>query len=585
MNWRAVPLAALARSGASFARDFARYAGRRGAAALGLTLSAALLENVGVLLLVPFLAAATQTGAGDMAAPAFAMLGLATRRARLAALLLVFALLLTLRAGANAARARALVALRLGFVEQRRARLLRALAAAPWESVAKLQHGRIGQIVHVDILQTGIAINVLLDSVVAAVLLVNQAAVALWLAPAFTLICLAAIGVAAPAALVLLRRSYGAGVDIGAGGQTLAHSLGQFLGALKLAVSQNLQARFVAQFETAIAAILRRQTSFLLQTSDSQQLVGLVTGLAGCLCAFVGFGLFDLPAPVVLTLMFVLARLSGPAQTLLRAGQQFAHALPAYERVCGLERDMAPAAGSRSSNASGPAPVGPIRFRAVAYLHDSGAGLRDVDLDIAPGEIVGVTGPSGAGKTTFADLLVGLVAPQTGAISIGDAPLRGAALTAWRSGLAYVAQDAFLFHDTLRANLQWADPNASDADLRHALAIVGATRVVDAMPEGLETIVGERGARLSGGERQRIALARALLRRPQLLVLDEATSALDLASETEILARFAALDQAPTIVVIAHRPESLRICTRILRFDDGRLVDDAASASLGEAPQ
>jgi ATP-binding cassette subfamily C protein len=219
-------------------------------------------------------------------------------------------------------------------------------------------------------------------------------------------------------------------------------------------------------------------------------------------------------------------------------------------------------------------------FSGVAYRHGSHAGddaqgVQNLDLVIAPGEIVGVTGPSGAGKTTFADLLVGLIRPQSGTISIGGRPLDGAVLAAWRRSLAYVAQDAFLFHDTLRRNLRWAAPAADEAALWRALSLVGADARARRLPEGLDTIVGERGALLSGGERQRFALARAILRAPRLLVLDEATSALDLDSETAVLSRLLELDPAPTIVVIAHRPESLRLSGRLLTFAGGRLIGDA----------
>jgi ATP-binding cassette subfamily C protein len=199
---------------------------------------------------------------------------------------------------------------------------------------------------------------------------------------------------------------------------------------------------------------------------------------------------------------------------------------------------------------------------------------------------VGVTGPSGSGKTTFADLLVGLYPPQSGSILVGGTALEGGALSGWRDCIAYVAQDPFLFHDTIRQNLLWGNSGCSEADLWTALEAVGIGDFVRRANNGLDTVVGERGTLLSGGERQRISLARAILRRPRLLVLDEATNAIDVEAERAFLEKLVGQSPRPTIVIIAHRPESLRLCERLLVFENGQAMSvdtkDGIASRLSE---
>src|SRR5262249_40341882 len=158
---------------------------------------------------------------------------------------------------------------------------------------------------------------------------------------------------------------------------------------------------------------------------------------------------------------------------------------------------------------------------------------------------------SGAGKSTLADLLMGLQVPDAGTVSVDAENLTGLRLAAWRRSIAYIPQENFLFNQSIRANLQWANEDAGDEDIRRVLALTGAASIVGAMPEGLDTIVGERGSRLSGGERQRLILARALLRNPTLLILDEATNALDDESERAVWAVIDRLRGSTTVIVIA----------------------------------
>ena len=197
--------------------------------------------------------------------------------------------------------------------------------------------------------------------------------------------------------------------------------------------------------------------------------------------------------------------------------------------------------------------------------------LQDVSLKIAAQTTTAIVGPSGAGKSTLADLLMGLVTPSAGSVCVDDVPLSPERLQAWRRQVGYVSQETFLFHDSVRANLLWAQPEATDDDIWRALEQAAADDFVRQLPNGLDTIVGDRGLLLSGGERQRLSLARALLRRPQVLILDEATSSLDSENERRIQAAIDHLHEQITIVVITHRLTTIRNADVIYVIERGRV--------------
>jgi ATP-binding cassette subfamily C protein len=180
--------------------------------------------------------------------------------------------------------------------------------------------------------------------------------------------------------------------------------------------------------------------------------------------------------------------------------------------------------------------------------------------------------------------VMGLIGPKAGRIVVDGRVLDESWMRGWREGIGYVAQETVLFHDTVLANLRWAHPEATEAEVWEALRAAAAEEFVRALPEGLETVLGDRGVRLSGGERQRLALARALLRRPALLILDEATSALDPENERRIRAAIAALHGRVTILLITHRLSSVRDADAIHVMEAGRLVESGDWASLLARP-
>jgi ATP-binding cassette subfamily C protein len=567
------------RGASALLRDIVAYAGRGGIVTVAFVAAGALLEGVGLALIVPLLGVviAPPAPSGRLeqaAAHAFAAFGIETPIGRLTALVFALGLVVATRAAVLAVRDVRVARLQVGFAETVRLRLAERLAAASWEQVMRLRYARITQLMSAEIQSIGASASILLRGAVAAAMLVVQMLLLFLLAPLLTLVVVAGLGAAASTMLPLVGRAYRLGAQVTRGNLTLIDTTSQFLGGLKLAIGQNLQPAFLREFRRTVDELSARQLDFVRRQTRMRAVSAMLTMVAAGLLLIAGVGVFEASSATLIALIVVVARMTGPAMQIQQGAQQLARLLPGYASMRALEGELAALPPDRSAAAAAPPPAdGPIEFHAVTYRHSDGdapgRGIERLDLSIAPGECVGITGPSGAGKTTFADLLAGLLTPQEGGLAVGGVPLTAGMLDAWRGRIAYVAQDAFLFHESVRRNLAWMAPEATEDEMWRALDLAGASDLVRRMDGGLDAVVGERGSLVSGGERQRLALARAVLRRPRLLILDEATSALDAASERAILERLRALGDRPTIVLIAHRAESLALCDRVLALGDG----------------
>lgn len=301
----------------------------------------------------------------------------------------------------------------------------------------------------------------------------------------------------------------------------------------------------------------------------------------------------------LLAMAALLGRMYAPLTTLSNVRIDVMTALVSFERVFEI-LDLRPLVAEPERPTR--LPDGPleVRLRHVDFaypgadqvslpsLETVGAGdrdagalvLHDIDLRVRPGEMVALVGPSGAGKSTLTSLVARLYDPTSGAVTVGDVDLREVAGEDLRSRLGVVSQEAHLFHDTIRANLLYARPDATDTELERALRDAQVWHLVESLPNGLDTVVGDRGHRLSGGEKQRLAIARLLLKGPSVVVLDEATAHLDSESEAAVQRALDTALEGRTSLVIAHRLSTVRDADQILVVDGGRIVERGDHRSL-----
>lgn len=449
--------------------------------------------------------------------------------------------------------------------------LLRALVRSRWEYFLHQPLGAVAAAVATEArraAQAYLHATTVIALLVQASVYVIVAAFVSWRATAVTLVAAASI-----AALLtgLIRSARRAGRRQTTATRALLQRLTDALQSVKPLKAMG-QDTLVAPLLEAETLRLNRAVRREVASKEAMQALQdplMITFLA--VGVYVAQSRWSLPLPTVILLAVVCGRIIAVLGQAQKARQHLAASASALWSLR-ASIDAAETAAERQTGDTEPCLQRAVALRDVRFAYDGAAVLEAASLVVPAGELTAIIGPSGAGKTTVADLIIGLLQPQSGAVTIDDVPLPLCDAQRWRARIGYVPQETFLLHDSIAVNVTLGDPDLGAADVEAALRAADAWDLVQALPEGIDGVIGERGQRLSGGQRQRIALARALVHHPQLLILDEATAALDAPTELEICRTLEHLRGTLTILAICHRGPLIDLADRVYRVDAGRIT-------------
>ena len=541
----------IARALGALGRDFARFAGSRLWLLLALMIAGSIAEGFGLLMIVP-LAAIALGEASQLPQWLAAPLDRVDPDRALLAAAALFLAAMALRSALLVWRDSLRGRLEANYRASLQLRAAATLAQTGWARASRIGQAGMQSLLLNDVPRAVLCLSYSLDVAVASIFLAVQVGLAALLSPALALF---AILVLAPALILLrgtTRRLGRSGEALTRGAEDSTASGMRLHSGLKSALAQGSVGQFLAEYRSSLDRLAGEYGRFARDLALSRQLSAFATGVAAVLLLVVGARVLELPFPVLAASLVLFARMAAPAVGLLQSAQQAIATAPAFsaiERRLGALQDVPSAGGPEVT----PLDWSRAELEDAAFLHESGRGLGPVTLSLERGRWLGLRGPSAAGKTTLADVIACLHQAQQGSLLVDGKPLERERLRNWRAGIAYLGQDGLVFADSVAANLAAGQRAIDEAAIWDALEAVGLAGRVRAFAQGLHQPLGEGGSTLSGGERQRLLIARAMLRRPTLVILDEATAALDPEAEAEVLAALRRLGSRPAAVLIAHR--------------------------------
>jgi len=574
-----------------FARDLLRTVRHPFAGLIALSLLAGTLQGIGIFMLFPLLnsagVVAQDTEKGRIFELFDQVLTTWGLQPSLAVVLLVFLLLMLLRNGTL--RWESVLGPRIehSYIKTMRRRLFDAIIAVDWQFYARQRPAHITQALTSDIDRIGQGVYVMNRLISQSLLMAAYGTSAILIDWKVTLWVALAGAVAVVIQQRMAGRAYVLGRQLSDQEKDLYHWIRESLLNLKLIKTSDNASHVKHHFEGINQANKDAYLNTTRHYADLNFFFQAYSAVILVVFLYLAVRSFQLPSASLLVLVFVFSRMMPLVSGIWTSTNHLIHTQPAFENYTHLVQSCESRPEHDSNQIRSPLELRQgIRLKDLHFQFEGTDReiLRGIDLDISAGKITALVGMSGAGKTTICDLVAGLLKPNSGEILLDDQPLASQYLAQWRSQVIYLTQDPLLFNASLRQNLRWYHPDASDAQLTDALVQAQLGDWFAQLEAGLETMVGDRGTSLSGGERQRLALARAFLARPTLLILDEPSSTLDVVNERKIVSALQRFREHSTLIIIAHRLSSLKIADQIMVLEDGRVTDRGDWTSLSRRP-
>lgn len=565
-----------------FTRNLISLMSRKVALALTLMVILSLNEAVSLLILVPLLGlVGLDVGQGSLGqidvlvSGFFSYLGL---QPTLVLVLILYVIVISVSALLTRYQTLQTSQIQYQFANHLRQRLYNAITNSNWLFFSRMKSSSLAHALTNEIDRISTGTGQFLTFIASIMILVVYIIFALELAGLFTGVIFA-VGIVI--LLVLRRRaskSRTSGEDITTTTRDLYYSILQHLDGMKTIKSFGMQDENKKVFNKQSNQVAGNYLQAIRSYVDVKLLFDVGTVIVLALMVFILIEVVKLPTASLFLLIYLFVRMIPQFSTVQRAYQYFINMLPAFGNVSSLEEQFLGNSESKEKD------NGSVEFKvsiklenvSFSYEDEEHFTLDNLNLEIPAGKTIALAGPSGAGKSTVADLVMGLISPDQGKVTVDGKPITHSSVASWRNRIGYVAQETFLFNETIRFNLKLASPDASEDDLKEAIRMAAADGFVGKLPEGMDTVIGDRGVRLSGGERQRLALARALLRKPSLLIMDEATSNLDSDNEEKILKAIDDIHGEITILMIAHRISTIKNADQIYLVNQGKIQESGS---------